>query len=81
MNKITQTLITALALRAVMTSAFAAELSVVTNFREYSPSLASSGQPLQVQFELLKSDLSRHRKANRRADHRRESEYHLLSDP
>ena len=56
MNMIKRTTIAVLALGAVMTSASAAELSVVTNYREYSPSFASSGQPLQVQFELLKSE-------------------------
>jgi protein tyrosine phosphatase (PTP) superfamily phosphohydrolase (DUF442 family) len=46
----------ALALSGVFTSANATELPIITNYKEYSPSFASSGQPLQMQFELLKSE-------------------------
>lgn len=56
MRIFSRTITTALALFGVVTSAFAAELSTITNFREYSPNLASSGQPLEIQFEMLKSE-------------------------
>ena len=46
----------ALALSGLMASAFAAELSDISNFREYSPNFASSGQPTEAQIELLKSE-------------------------
>lgn len=35
---------------------FASDLSTITNYREYSPDLASSGQPLAMQFEMLKEN-------------------------
>lgn len=56
MNKIKRILMGTLACIGVMTSASATELSVITNFKAYSPNLASSGQPLKSQFELLKAE-------------------------
>jgi len=41
---------------AITSSVNADELSIITNFRGYSPGLASSGQPLEMQFEMLKSE-------------------------
>ena len=41
---------------AITSPVNADELSVITNFREYSPGLASSGQPLETQFEMLRSE-------------------------
>jgi len=45
-----------LALGGAMASAYAAELSDISNFRQYSPVFASSGQPTEEQIELLKSE-------------------------
>ena len=45
-----------LVLCGVATTAIAAELSDISNFREYSSGFASSGQPTQEQLELLKSE-------------------------
>lgn len=49
-------IVMALALAGLAASAKAEELSIITNFREYSPTLASSGQPLDMQFEMLKAE-------------------------
>ena len=56
MNKIGATIIMLLALTGVMASATAAELADISNFREYSPAFASSGQPTEKQLKLLKSE-------------------------
>ena len=45
-----------LALCGINATAFAAELSEISNFREYSPSFSSSGQPTQEQIALLESE-------------------------
>jgi hypothetical protein len=46
----------ALLLSGATATAFAEELSDISNFREHSPGFASSGQPTQEQLELLKSE-------------------------
>jgi protein tyrosine phosphatase (PTP) superfamily phosphohydrolase (DUF442 family) len=51
-----KTVAVVLALSGITATAFAAELSDISNFREYSPGFASSGQPTQEQIELLKSE-------------------------
>lgn len=56
MNTINRILAAMLVLGAVITTAVAAELSEISNFREYSPGFASSGQPTGEQLELLKSE-------------------------
>lgn len=56
MNKFQKTMAVVLALSGITATAFAAELSDISNFREYSPSFSSSGQPTQEQIELLKSE-------------------------
>lgn len=56
MDKIKKTLALMLALTGIASTAFSAELSGISNFREYSPSFSSSGQPTQEQIELLKSE-------------------------
>ena len=56
MKKLGKTMAMILALSGVMSSAFGAELAGISNFREYSPGFASSGQPTQEQIELLKSE-------------------------
>jgi protein tyrosine phosphatase (PTP) superfamily phosphohydrolase (DUF442 family) len=45
-----------LTITVVMSSAWAIELTGISNFREYSPDFASSGQPTREQMELLKSE-------------------------
>jgi protein tyrosine phosphatase (PTP) superfamily phosphohydrolase (DUF442 family) len=45
-----------LTITVVMSSAWAIELTGISNFREYSPDFASSGQPTREQIELLKSE-------------------------
>jgi protein tyrosine phosphatase (PTP) superfamily phosphohydrolase (DUF442 family) len=56
MTKFMKTVAVMLALSGLTTTAFAAKLSEISNFREYSPGFASSGQPTQEQLELLKSE-------------------------
>ncbi len=56
MTKFMKTVAVMLALSGITTTAFAAKLSEISNFREYSPGFASSGQPTQEQLELLKSE-------------------------
>ena len=56
MNTINRVLVAMLLLGAATTTAVAAELSEISNFREYSPAFASSGQPTGEQLELLKSE-------------------------
>ncbi len=56
MKKFKRTIVMILTLGSVMAPAFAAELSDISNFREYSPVFASSGQPTQEQLKLLKSE-------------------------
>ena len=56
MHKFMKTVAVVLALSGITATAFAAELSDISNFREYSPSFSSSGQPTQEQIELLKSE-------------------------
>ena len=51
-----QTVFTVLALGGLVLSANAAELSDITNYREYSAKFSSSGQPTKAQMELLKSE-------------------------
>ena len=56
MNKFQKTVAVVLALCGINATAFAAELSEISNFREYSPSFSSSGQPTQEQIALLESE-------------------------
>ena len=56
MHKFMKTVVVMLALSGITTTAFAANLSEISNFREYSLSFSSSGQPTQEQIALLKSE-------------------------
>ena len=56
MNSLQKTVAVVLMLCGTTATAFAAELSEISNFREYSPGFASSGQPTLEQLELLKSE-------------------------
>lgn len=50
------TLALALLFAGFTTPVLSADMSVITNYREYSDNFASSGQPLETQFELLRSE-------------------------
>lgn len=50
------TLTMVLAIVGVVMTAHAAELSDITNYREYSDTFSSSGQPSKAQMELLKAE-------------------------
>jgi len=56
MTRFKKTVAVMLLLSGVTSTAIAAELSDISNFREYSLDFASSGQPTQEQIELLKSE-------------------------
>jgi len=56
MKKFMGKLAIVLALSGVISSTSAAELSDISNYREYSPNFASSGQPTKTQLEQLKSE-------------------------
>ena len=48
--------VTLLVLPGMIMAASAAELSEIRNYKEYSPTFASAGQPSKEQLELLKSE-------------------------
>ncbi len=56
MKKFMGKLAIVLALAGTIASTSAAELSDISNYREYSPNFASSGQPTKPQLEQLKSE-------------------------
>jgi len=55
MKKFMGKLAIVLALSGTIASTSAAELSDISNYREYSPNFASSGQPTKAQLEQLES--------------------------
>lgn len=56
MRKLMGTMVVVLVLSGAISSTFAAELSNISNYREYSPNFASSGQPTKTQLEQLESE-------------------------
>jgi protein tyrosine phosphatase (PTP) superfamily phosphohydrolase (DUF442 family) len=56
MSLLKRFLVTLLVLPGIIAVASAAELSEIRNYKEYSPTFASAGQPSKEQLELLKSE-------------------------